>query len=242
MGDERRVDLELIFKHCVAITARLELDEVIERSLVAMREVFPRAQCVITQAGDDGLRVLASDPPVSDEAARTRFPYGNSLVGRVAEQRMAIRSADVHTDQRMRPEHGRWAPEDRSFLAVPLTAGAELVGTMHVLSTDVDAFSESDGVMLLALAPAVATAIRNASVIARQRESWRESLVLDARKARFMQEVAADIAEPLRQVEVTCDELAGADRKRSGPLSKRILEEIRGLAQRVEEAIVALGT
>ncbi len=62
---------------------------------------------------------------------------GGSVIAQVARTGTRRLTRDVPTD----PNHGLGRPDTRSELAIPLTAGGEVVGVLNLESTKADAFS-----------------------------------------------------------------------------------------------------
>jgi GAF domain-containing protein len=228
-----------IVAHLAAITSSIELEEVVERTMAAMKDLLRDEQCVISLHEDGYLRIVASDPQVAEKALGARLKIGTGLVGRSAEARTAFYSGDVRNDPRT--DLSLAQPDDRSLLAVPLVARGELIGCMHGVSPDIDAFSEADAVTLLSVAPAIAVAFRNALLLARERDSWEEGRSFDAQKALFMRRVVTDLGGPLAEIARLCDVVEGAPAQELPRLGQEVLEQAQALSRVVDEALAAIG-
>ena len=229
---------EVLFEHCAAITASLELKDVVSSTLDAAGKLLNSDQIVLTLVEDDQIKVLASDPPVSVEIMETALAVGRGLVGRAVAARTPIYSPDVTTDPRVQETRGRWDTRDRSVVAVPLALGDQMIGALHAISREVDAFSEQDRARMVALAPAVATAMRNALVLQRERESWNHRRRLDEQKSAFMKLAARGLEEPLAEVETLVRQLQrGSPEVDPGEIADQLLDRSRYLAQQIEDIL-----
>jgi GAF domain-containing protein len=238
MTGSRTIDQGSILAHLAAITSSIELEEVVERTMAAMKHVLREVQCVISLYEDGYLRIVASEPQVAEKALGARLMIGTGLVGRAAEARTAIHSGDVRDDPRT--DLSLVQPTDRSLIAVPLVIGDELIGCVHGVSPEIDAFSEGDAVTLLSLAPAIAVAFRNALLMARERDSWEQRRGLDAQKAHFMRRVVADLAEPLAEIARLCELVERAPAEDVSRLGEEVLQHAHALSKVVEGALAAI--
>src|SRR5688500_12793672 len=102
-------DFEVLFEHCAAITASLELKDVVAATLDAAADLLPSDQVVLTLVQDGLIKVLAADPPVSLEIMENGLAIGLGLVGRAVAERTPIYSPDVSSDPRVVETRGRWA-------------------------------------------------------------------------------------------------------------------------------------
>ncbi|MEM8934256.1 MAG: GAF domain-containing SpoIIE family protein phosphatase, partial [Acidobacteriota bacterium] len=89
------------------------------------------------------------------------FPLGTGLSGSAAQERRAIRVANVELDPRyVRFRHAE--VEIRSELAVPLLCDGRLVGVLDLESTELAAFTHEHEQVVVALASHIAAALENA--------------------------------------------------------------------------------
>jgi GAF domain-containing protein len=237
MTDPRATtDFEALFAHCAAITNSLELTDLIKTTLAAAAELLPSDQVVLTIVEDGLIKVLAADPPVSLEIMENGLAIGRGLVGRAVAERTPIYSPDLSVDDRVQQTRKRWDSTDRSVVAVPLALGDQVIGALHAISQRVDAFSEQDRARLIALAPAVAIAMRNSLVLNNERESWAHSRKLDQQKSAFMRLAAQGLRQPLEEVAELVDRI----RTRPEDLeetSHKLLDRTQRLAHQVEEVL-----
>jgi GAF domain-containing protein len=231
-------DYEILFEHCAAITASLELNDVVKTTLAAAAELLPADQTVLTIVEDGLIKVLAAEPPVSLAIMESGLAVGRGLVGRAVAERTPVYSPDLATDDRVEQTRQRWDSEDRSVVAVPLALGDQVIGALHAISRQVDAFSEKDRARMVALAPAVATAMRNALVLQRERDSWGHRRTLDQQKSAFMRLAAQGLEQPLMEVEELVRALQGRSGAELNEVAEKLLLRTQRLAHHVEEVLV----
>lgn len=238
MTDDRGAvtDFEVLFRHCTAITASLEMKDVITTTLAAAAELLPSDQVVLTIVEDGLIKVLAADPPVSLEIMENGLAVGRGLVGRAVAERTPVYSPDLYTDERVEQTRQRWDSDDRSVVAVPLALGDQVIGALHAISHRVDAFSEQDRARIVALAPAVATAMRNALVLQSEREAWAHRRKLDRQKTVFMRMAARGLKQPLEEVDDLVTRLS-AEREDPDLVAQRLLDRSQRLAEQIEEVL-----
>lgn len=230
-------DFEAIFEHCAAITSSIELNVVVPATLSAVANLLPCDQVVITLVEDGLIKVLAADPPVSLEIMENGLAVGRGLVGRAVAERTAIYSPDIKVDPRVEQTRNRWDSDDRSVVAVPFALGDEVIGALHATSRQVDAFSEQHRARLLALAPAVAVAVRRALAFERERESWEHRRRLDGQKSAFMRLAAKGLERPLVDVAELVGQLKGQPADEASDVAARLLQRAQHLATLVEEVL-----
>lgn len=230
-------DFEVLFAHCAEITAALELKEVVRATLSSTSRLLTCDQIVISLVQNGRVEVLAADPPVATEIKQNGLPVGSGLVGRAVAERTPVYSPDLTQDPRAEETMHRWGRNDRSVLAVPLALGNEIIGSLHAISKTVDAFSERDRARLLALAPAVATAMRNALVLERERETWSHHRELDEQKTAFMQLATRALEDPLNEVDALVRRLGEIPPAQSAEVAETLLECCRRLAYQIEEVL-----
>lgn len=148
-----------------AITSTLELDELLRRTLTALREAFPGSRAAVwvpdEAAGLLRTRAMAGFPAFFTEG---RVPYGRGITGHVFATGRPAYVPDVHSD----PRCVVGSPETRSEADFPLMVGDRAIGVLSVESPRVDAFSEADRRVLEAVAGWLAPAMQNALRYAEQ--------------------------------------------------------------------------
>jgi class 3 adenylate cyclase/putative methionine-R-sulfoxide reductase with GAF domain len=164
------------------ITSSLDLDEVLGIVLRAMDRVlgFAHSMILLKDLGEDVLRVAATRG-YPDQAAGATVPFGQGVIGVVAERRRMMRIGNIGATKRYlegvraRMEaSGELTPAAspvvalpglaaaQSQLALPLVVKDRLVGVLAVESGTPNAFDELDEVLLRIVGNQAATAIDNA--------------------------------------------------------------------------------
>jgi GAF domain-containing protein len=175
------------------VTARHDLDDVLQATLAALRRLVVFGGGSIQLLDDDGwIRLAAGDPAPPDDVRAFRIPLESSIGGRVilTEHPVYLSDVDVESsdgdDSSKTPFRARVSPGGvRSYFGVPLLADGQAIGLIQVDSAEPDAWDEEDRLLLISVAPIVAAAIQNARAYARvaglladrRRESERHALV-----------------------------------------------------------------
>ena len=231
------LDFEAIFDLCSSITSSIELKEVVAATLSAVRDLLPCDQVVITLVEEGSIKVLAAEPPVSLDIMASGLDVGQGLVGRAVAQCLPIYSPDVSVDARTEETRDRWSTDDRSVVAVPAALGGEVIGALHAISRRVDAFSEQHRARLLAVAPAVAVALRNALAFERERESWEHRRELDAQKAVFLRSAAGGLEQPLADIADLVARVKGLPADETHEVAAELLAKAQQLAVAIEDIL-----
>jgi signal transduction histidine kinase len=121
--------------------------------------------------------------------------------------RGAVVTNDTRSDSRFQPDES--SSETRSELVVPLSVGGEIVGTLDVNSTERDAFSSEDTVVIERLGDQIAIAIQNARLY----QHSRELAVLEERN-RLARELHDSVTQSLYSIALFAQ--AGAKLAKSG--------------------------
>ena len=176
------------------ITSLLEVDELLRETARLVNQVLGYYLVGIGLIEGDELVVKAgAGPRWSDpEFQPPRFPVGEGISGWVAQTGEPLLAPDVSRE----PRFLRLADstETRSELAVPLKAKSQVIGVLDVQSEKLNAFDESDLVVLQSLANLTAIALEEARLFnAEQRR---------AEQFRVISEVGASLTSIL-----TVDEL-----------------------------------
>lgn len=189
----------LLLELAARITGTLDLQEVLDESLGALRELVDFGGGAIQLIEDDHLVAHAADPELSPEARKVRIPVGAGISGGIAASGKAEYVADITVDPRV-PEAARQAGTSggvRSYFGVPLIVQGFPIGVLQIDSTAVDGFTAADRAMVLAFTPTITAAVQNAQHFERERELAGRLLAADQLKRDFISVVSHELRTPL---------------------------------------------
>jgi GAF domain-containing protein/HAMP domain-containing protein len=176
------------------ITSLLDVDELLQETVRLVNEVLGYYLVAIgLTEGDELVVKFGAGPRWRDaEFQPPRIPVGQGISGWVAQKSEPLLVPDVSQDHRYLMLED--SAETRSELAVPLRAKSKVIGVLDVQSDQLNAFDESDLLVLQSLANLTAIALEEARLFdAEQRR---------AEQFRVISEVGASITSIL-----TVDEL-----------------------------------
>ena len=168
------------FAHSPESLVRLELDELLDRTVAWARDVVGGdGAFALLVSGDDAMLELRAATGLRPDVDRVPRRASEGISGRVSRDLMPVVHDDL-ADVLEGPEGGRsaepWllAAGVRSLVAVPVLAEGRLIGTVGVTAPRPSAFSVADGVHLQRGVDAVALALQSARVteIERRRHGW----------------------------------------------------------------------
>ena len=180
------------------ITGTLDLQEVLATSLAGLRRLVPFGGGSIQLVEPEGLHLVAADPPAPKEAFDLRVPIGTGVGGIIALTGQPIYIPDIHRDPRV-PGPGRRAlsPGIRSYFGVPLILSGHPIGILQVDSPQIDGFPPAARALVTSLAPAIAAAVQNAQLYARELATIEELRAAHEMKNDFLSMVSHELRTPL---------------------------------------------
>lgn len=193
-GAQRVAELVRLQKFGQRITASLDLDEIIERTV---NEIADSLGCVeinlfvLDQAR--GELELAGVRGCTVHGKGHRLKIGtDGMVGFVAASRKMRYAPDVRLD----PYYLACEAATRSEVAIPLHVENELVGVFTASHCEINAFCETQLRLMQALCGHVAVAVQNAQRFHRERNQ-RERMSREAEEARQIQQALLPRSSPL---------------------------------------------
>ena len=161
---------ETLLRVMTELSSSLDLDQVLIRTLNVLNEMIQAGQVSvqITRPGEEGLQRLAS--VAADKNIHTReqaSPLELILADRVSRQSTSLLIEDVKKDERV---HGNIHFQETgqsiqgSAMAVPLTVGAESLGSLVLLHPQPGYFTQEQLDMVQAAANQIAVAVNNAEL------------------------------------------------------------------------------
>ncbi|WP_439381674.1 PP2C family protein-serine/threonine phosphatase [Amycolatopsis lexingtonensis] len=154
---DRLLQLETIIG---APAAHLALAAVITETLQRLREVLAVDTATVLRYQPSGRQLVAFAAAGIEEEVHqgVRVPVGQGFAGRVALERVPVLLD--HVDQTTVVNSLLWERGLQSMLGVPMIAGSELVGVLHIGSVEQRQFGEPEVAMMQLLADRLATEIQ----------------------------------------------------------------------------------
>ncbi|MCU1487087.1 MAG: sensor histidine kinase KdpD [Actinomycetia bacterium] len=169
----------------------LDLDQVLTTVLAAMRSLVQFDGGVISLLAGDELVMVATDPaPTGSGTMRT--PANTGIAGEVLATGVSATSADLRVDDRITDTFREITVRRgiASYMCVPLICLGDIIGTIQVHATRVDAFDDESRVLLEGLAIQVAGAIESA-------RRYEMITQLEVLKSDFIARVSHELRTPI---------------------------------------------
>jgi signal transduction histidine kinase len=221
------------------ITRTLDLQEVLDESLSAMRTLVPFGGGAIQLIDDGALVAAATDPPMSPKARTVRIPVGQGVSGTIAATGEPVYIADIAEDPRVHPE-GRQkgiSTGVHSYFGVPLISHGEPIGVLQIDAAEVDAFDASTRALVLAFCPTISAAVQNALLYEQEREAARRLREAEQLKQDFVSIVSHELRTPLTAMRGFAETLARHHAKLPTEGLEQLTERIVGAGGRLQQLI-----
>jgi two-component system, OmpR family, sensor histidine kinase KdpD len=244
-GPDEEQQAKLLLWLATRITRTLDLQEVLDESLSAIRALVQFGGGAIQLVEDDMLVAAATDPPMSPEARTVRIPVGQGVSGGIAATGEPVYITDITEDPRVHPEGRRKGVSSgvRSYFGVPLIAHGEPIGVLQIDAPAVDAFDSRTRALVLAFCPTISAAVQNAHLYEQQREATRRLLEAEQLKQDFVSIVSHELRTPLTAMRGFAETLAlhhaelGPDRV--GLVARRIVDAGGRLQRLIDDLLYA---
>lgn len=160
--------LATLFALSREVTGVLDLDELLTRipRLIARLTPFGVFSVYLLDEAGETLRIAYAEGYPEEAAKQVRLALGQGTVGTAVKEQRSILLNDVASD----PRYISVVPGVQSTLVVPLRNKGAVIGALNLLSSDRDAFDDTDEAMLRAFAAPIAQAIVNARLFESERE------------------------------------------------------------------------
>jgi sigma-B regulation protein RsbU (phosphoserine phosphatase) len=144
----------------------IELEPLMETIVEIIGEVIPGTLIAILLYDEETkeLRLQHGQGHREELLRSLTIPLGEGLTGLAAKERKAVVTGDV----RSHPNYLAALDAVRSEIAVPMEAGGKLVGVIDVQSTEPNAYTEYDQLLLQLLASRIAYAVENARLFQKE--------------------------------------------------------------------------
>jgi signal transduction histidine kinase len=192
--------IELVNEIAEKLTSTLDLDLLLNSVAEAIRKNFGYSDVtvfLVDRANEEALLVAHSGeyPDFLPQGYRQKLSQG--IVGWVGSQGQRVLANDVSEDPRyMTYEYH----STRSELAVPIMVDLEIVGVLNVEDARLQAFDETDAIILEILCDQLGSAIRNAKLYDEVKKANTKLTQLDKMKSDFLGIVSHDFRSPLASI------------------------------------------
>jgi signal transduction histidine kinase len=229
----------LLLALATRITRTLDLQEVLDESFAALRELLAFGGGAIQLVDGGALVAAATDPPMAPEAQTVRIPVGQGVSGTIAATGEPIYIADIAVDERVHPDGRRKGVSAgvRSYFGVPLIAHGGPIGVLQIDAPEVDAFGPDVRALVLAFAPTISAAVQNARLFEQEREASERLRETDRLKQDFLSIVSHELRTPLTTMLGFADTLAEHLGDLPPQQAVAIARRIRGAGGRLERLI-----
>lgn len=174
-AEERRRFEQLLLVNDLGrkVNSILNLDLLLRQAVVDVQRTFGFRHVTLFVVDRDtrkiALRAQSSRYHAPDRVDGS-IDFGQGVVGRVARSGRTVRCDDVTREA----DYVNWWPDTRSEVAVPVRIGGVVEAVLNVESDVVAAFTEADVLALETAAHQLATAMENARLFGRVKESEEE--------------------------------------------------------------------
>ncbi len=190
--------LTILYEIGKTLSSTLDLDDLLEKALVLLREQWGYALCGVFFLDQERNELYIKKVAGMDfeNVKEMRFKVGlDGIVGWVAKTGEFLYVPDVSKDSR----YIRGAPEGRSEVAFPLKVRNQLIGVLDIESSELMGFDEEDLKVLSSFASQVSISIENAQLFSDLKETLEElkqaqDQIVQAEKLRAMGEMASGVA------------------------------------------------
>ncbi|MGH9276359.1 MAG: ATP-binding protein [Acidimicrobiales bacterium] len=184
------------------VTANLNLQEVLDASLKALRRLLDFGGGAIQLIDGDALVAGATDPPATPEAMSVRIPVGKGVSGMIAATGEPCYIPDITVDRRVYPQ-GRAKGVSggvRAYFGVPLILHGEPIGVVQLDSPRIDAFDEGDRSVVLSFVPTIAAAVQNALLFEREVAMLADLREVQRMRSGFLAMVSHELRTPMTTI------------------------------------------
>ncbi len=185
------------------ITSTLDLDTIFSRTvnLIIERFRFYHASIFIVEETGFNIALRESTGAAGAEMKKNKHTLqvnDKSVVGKVAQDGLAVVVNDVHAD----PTHkfNPLLPETRAEAAIPLRIGNRIIGAIDIQAKTVGSFAEDELAVLQTLADQIAVAIDNARSFVLSQQAVMEMREIDRLKSQFLANMSHELRTPLNSI------------------------------------------
>jgi putative methionine-R-sulfoxide reductase with GAF domain len=159
--DDRTRRLDLLNRVARSLTARLDLDQLLEKLLRLCAEAFDLSHCAVLMLNDNQSSLNRKASLGYADDAPTVIAFGKGITGHVVSTGVPVLVADVTKDSR----YLMGVSGGRAEMAAPLRVFDEVIGVLDAESAQTAAFDEEDLDLFTSFAAQAAVAIHNAGLM-----------------------------------------------------------------------------
>ncbi|MDQ6908049.1 MAG: GAF domain-containing protein, partial [Chloroflexota bacterium] len=214
IGQLQRLNDELATMHEIGMAVSTSLDPavVLPRVLSEIHQIIPAESGYVTLLEPDGetLRIVGDfgfDAPRTGE----RMPVSKSINGMIVQSRRTVRIGDVWADPAWRAAWhnapAQIAPRMRNLLGAPLIVAGTVIGTLYLVHSATDIFTEEDAARLERYAAQTAIAVANARLyeqiqaqVAELRRLNTDLETANQHKSEFLATMSHELRTPLNAI------------------------------------------
>jgi signal transduction histidine kinase len=229
----------LLLELAARVTSTLDLQQVLDTSLAAMRELVDFGGGAIQLVDDGALVAAATDPPMSAEARTVRIPVGQGVSGTIAATGEPTYIPDITVDERVFPQGRKRGVSTgvRSYFGTPLIVHGGPIGVLQIDAPRVDAFGADVRALVLAFVPTIAAAVQNARLFEQEREVAAQLREAERQKRDFLSIVSHELRTPLTTMMGFATTLAARHDRLTPAAADDLAARLVGAGQRLERLI-----
>ncbi len=233
--EKRLAQIKLISEVTSRMTADMDLQEILNTAASSIQKTFSYFDVTVFLLTDGGkmLDLSAHAGNFTDFLPHGyQQPVEKGIVGCVARTGGIILSNDVRRDSRYLTYEYH---DTRSEIALPIKIDAGVIGVLNVEDTEVDAFDETDSLVLSTLSDQLGIAIKNTRLYEELRQANMKLIELDTMKSEFLGIVSHDFRSPLSSIMLAARSLLKNEAIQSVPRAKEYMQLIVDQAVRLNQ-------
>lgn len=199
-SQKRVTQIELISRVSGQLASMLNLDELLKAAASTIQKTFNYLDVTVFLLSEDKSELILeahSGSFVDFLPHGYRQRIGSGITGWVITHGEKVLCNDVSVDSRYLVYEYH---NTKSELAIPIKIDNEIVGVLNVEDTQLDAFDETDAVVLETLSDQLGTAIKNAKLYDQIHRANMKLTELDKMKSEFLGIVSHDFRSPLSSI------------------------------------------
>ena len=233
--EKRLAQIRLISEVTRHMTADMELQELLDTAASFIQKTFNYFDVTVFVLTDGGgmLDLSAHAGNFTDFRPHGyQQPVEKGIVGRVATTGKVVLANDVS----LAPGYLAHEYHDtKSEIGIPIKIDDKVIGVLNVEDTELNAFDETDSLVLSTLSDQLGIAIKNARLYEELRQANMKLIELDSVKSDFLGIVSHDFRSPLSSIMLAARSLLKNEAIQSIPRAKEYMQLIVDQAVRLNQ-------